>query len=247
MLSASPLQVSRMRRPKGLANELVESIANQIRDGAIKVGDKLPTEALIMEMFGVSRTVVREAISKLQASGMVETRHGIGTFVTSSDSGATFAISEGDLSTVQDILMALELRISLESEAAGLAAQRSTPENILRMEQSIADFNRGIAADEDTLAADYQFHTEIAIATGNPHFVRLMNYLGTMIIPRSRLNTVAAAPEGKKVYLQRISVEHENILRAISQGDADGAKAAMRMHLSNSRDRLRRTQAHTKA
>ena len=69
------------RKPRTLALELVESLGDRIRDGRLALGDKLPTEAAIMAEFEVSRTVVREAISKLQASGLVETRHGIGTFV----------------------------------------------------------------------------------------------------------------------------------------------------------------------
>ncbi len=69
------------RKQRSLAMTIVESIAQRVRDGAIAPGDKLPTEAAVMEEFGVSRTVVREAISKLQTSGLVETRHGIGTFV----------------------------------------------------------------------------------------------------------------------------------------------------------------------
>ena len=69
------------RKPRTLALELVDSLGDRIRDGRLAVGDKLPTEAAIMAEFDVSRTVVREAISKLQASGLVETRHGIGTFV----------------------------------------------------------------------------------------------------------------------------------------------------------------------
>ena len=67
------------RKPRSLAQELVTVLTERIRDGHLKRGDKLPTESAIMEEQGVSRTVVREAISRLQAAGQVETRHGIGT------------------------------------------------------------------------------------------------------------------------------------------------------------------------
>jgi hypothetical protein len=69
------------RRSRSLAHELVEGIGAQIQGQALKPGDKLPTESAIMQAYGVSRTVVREALSRLQAGGLVETRHGIGTFV----------------------------------------------------------------------------------------------------------------------------------------------------------------------
>ena len=69
------------RKPRSLAQELVDALGERIRTGALPPGTKLPTEAAVMEEFGVSRTVVREAISKLQAAGLVDTRHGVGTFV----------------------------------------------------------------------------------------------------------------------------------------------------------------------
>jgi GntR family transcriptional regulator, transcriptional repressor for pyruvate dehydrogenase complex len=72
------------------------------------------------------------------------------------------------------------------------------------------------------------------------HFAELMNHLGTMIIPRLRLDTAKVAGEGRIEYLQRVNIEHENIVSAISNRDSEGARAAMRTHLANSRDRLRR-------
>ncbi|TAM41639.1 MAG: FadR family transcriptional regulator, partial [Burkholderiaceae bacterium] len=87
------------------------------------------------------------------------------------------------------------------------------------------------------------FHMEVARATGNRHFADLMTYLGTMIIPRTRVNTPRQAPEGRRNYLLRVHGEHENIYNAIRNQDTEGARAAMRTHLSNSRERLRKTQA----
>ncbi|MCX7243067.1 MAG: FCD domain-containing protein, partial [Polaromonas sp.] len=70
----------------------------------------------------------------------------------------------------------------------------------------------------------------------------LMDYLGTMIIPRTRLDTPLRAPEGRLSYLQRVHGEHESIFNAIRQQDTEAARAAMRTHLSNSRERLRQAQ-----
>ena len=114
--------VLRPRRAKGLVNEVVESLAASIREGAIQPGDKLPTESEIMGRFDVSRTVVREAISRLQANRLVETRHGVGTFALAPQSSGNFQIADVDFATVADVIALLELRISLETEAAGLAA-----------------------------------------------------------------------------------------------------------------------------
>lgn len=240
--SAPPDPRPRMRRPRGLVSEIVESLAASIREGQLHTGDKLPTEAEIMVRFDVSRTVVREALSKLQASGLVETRHGIGTFVIERTDTGNFHIAAADFSTVADVISVLELRISLETEAAGLAAQRRTAAHLHALENALRAFRESIELDSDAVPSDFQFHMEVARATGNRHFADLMTYLGTMIIPRTRVNTPQQAPEGRLNYLLRVHGEHENIYNAIRNQDAEGARAAMRTHLSNSRERLRRTQ-----
>lgn len=234
---------SQARRPRGLVQVIVEELANHIKTGQIKPGDKLPTESEIMARFEVSRTVVREALSKLQASGLVDTRHGIGTFALASPDTSNFRIAPEDFSTVADVISLLELRISLESEAAGLAAQRRNESNISLMDQALKAFLDAISHESDALPSDFEFHMEVARATGNRHFVDLMSYLGTMIIPRARVNTPNSAPEGRLIYLQRLHGEHESIFNAIKNQDSEAARAAMRTHLSNSRERLRRSQA----
>jgi GntR family transcriptional regulator, transcriptional repressor for pyruvate dehydrogenase complex len=230
----------RARRPRGLVGEIVDNLAASIRDRQLQPGDKLPTEAEIMVRFDVSRTVVRESLSRLQASGLVETRHGIGTFVLAPQEAGNFRISAGDFATVADVIAVLELRMSLETEAAGLAAQRRSPDNLKAMGNALRAFNDAISRDSDAVPPDFQFHMEVARSTGNRHFADLMSYLGTMIIPRTRVNTALSAPEGRLNYLQRINAEHESIYNAIRDQDAEAARAAMRTHLSNSRDRLRK-------
>ena len=236
----------RARRPRGLVGEIVETLAASIREGRLQPGEKLPTEAEIMARFDVSRTVVREALSKLQASSLVETRHGIGTFVLQPQDAGNFRITAEDFATVADVISVLELRISLETEAAGLAATRRTAENLQAMEAALQAFQDSINIDSDAVPPDFQFHMEVARSTGNRHFADLMTYLGTMIIPRTRVNTTQNAPEGRLNYLQRVNGEHESIYNAIRNQDPEAARAAMRTHLSNSRERLRRGKnAHT--
>ena len=228
------------RRPKGLVTEVVDSLAGSIREGQLQPGTKLPTEAEIMGHFGVSRTVVREAISKLQASALVETRHGIGTFVLAPQDPGNFKIAAADFTTIADVISVLELRISLETETAGLAALRRTPENLLALKIALDAFKVSIQQDSDAVPPDFQFHMEVAHSTGNRHFADLMTYLGTMIIPRTRVNTTLNAPEGRLKYLQRVHSEHENIYKAIQKQDVEAARTAMRTHLSNSRERLQK-------
>jgi GntR family transcriptional regulator, transcriptional repressor for pyruvate dehydrogenase complex len=233
--SPNPVALHR-RRPRNLAASLVDSIGARIKTGELLVGAKLPSEAGIMAAFGVSRTVVREALSKLQASGLVQTRHGIGTFVVDVTDG--FRIDPEQFATVRDVIAVLELRISLETEAAGLAALRRTERNLQVMHTALAAFRAAIEHDGDTVAPDFEFHFEIARATQNAHFADLMNYLGTLIIPRSRKTRAATADRAG--HLRRVLAEHDSIYQAIAAQDADAARAAMRAHLANSRERLRR-------
>ena len=193
-----------------------------------------------MGEFEVSRTVVREAISKLQAAGLVETRHGIGTFVIGPGDAPSFKITPEQFSTLQDVIAVLELRIGLETEAAGLAAQRRTADNLAALRKALDAVIAAVEAGHDSVAADFQFHLEIARATQNSHFAELMATLGSQIIPRARLEPTADMSAERLAYMRRVNAEHESILDAITSQDAESARAAMRTHLSNSRERRRR-------
>jgi GntR family transcriptional repressor for pyruvate dehydrogenase complex len=238
-MTATPLA---RRRPRSLALELVSSLGERIRDGRLKVGDKMPTEAAIMAEFDVSRTVVREALSKLQASGLVDTRHGIGTFVLGLGDDAGFKISREQYGTLQDVVAVLELRIGLETEAAALAAQRRTESNLEAMRKALDALSYALEHGSDAVAADFLFHQEVARATQNDHFADLMTTLGSRIIPRARLEPAQVVTDERREYLRRVNGEHESIFDAISAQDSEGARAAMRTHLANSRERRRRSQ-----
>jgi GntR family transcriptional repressor for pyruvate dehydrogenase complex len=227
-------------RARTLALELTERLAERIREGRLVAGGKLPTEAEIMAAHGVSRTVVREAIGRLAAAGLVETRHGIGTFVVGDGDGTAFRVAPQQLETLRDVIALLELRIGVETEAAALAAQRRSDANLEAMRAALDAFGQALEQGGDAVTADFQFHSEIARATHNAHFSRLMTTLGTGVIPRARLATGDPQSDQPLAYLRRVNAEHESILDAIAAGDPDAARAAMRTHLANSRERRRR-------
>ena len=93
-----------------------------------------------------------------------------------------------------------------------------------------------------SVESDVKFHLLIAQATGNRYFVDILTHLGTTIIPRARLNSAQLSHDEPSAYLQRVNREHEDIFHAIERRDPEGARAAMRTHLSNSRERLRKAQ-----
>ncbi|MCD5996266.1 FadR family transcriptional regulator [Pseudomonas sp. CDFA 602] len=227
--------------PKGrrssLTQQLVAEFSRKIREGEIQSGEKLPTEQVIIRENGVSRTVVREAMSRLQAEGLVETRHGIGTFVVDSTHPDDARQDEPSIGSPGDAVSIIELRLSLEPEAAALAAHRRTPEQLSAIRQALDELHRCAGAGRDTLNADFEFHRRIALCTANSFFTDAMNQLGSSILPRTRSgfgNIASMQVEDDPATQQR---EQEQIFEAIAHQDRDAARAAMRLHLINSLQR----------
>ncbi len=229
------------RSSETLSVQLTKDLGARIARGEIKPGDKLPSEHALIDAYGVSRTVVREAISSLKAKGMIATRHGVGAFVLQATPSVTLSIKHAGLSVLGDIMNVLELRIALEVEAAGLAAQRRTLAHLEAMRSLLDQMAHSTQQGEDGIAQDRGFHLELLHAAGNPHFSALLEPLGELAIPRASLDLFAQDGVARTIYLQCIGLEHENIYRAIHDQDIKAARTAMRQHLSNSRERLRQS------
>ena len=227
---------------QNLAERLVGEFTAEIRQGNLRPGDRLPTEAEVVRRFGVSRTVVREAWSQLQAAGLVDTRHGVGTFVSVHRREAGLRADAAQIATVVDLLAMLELRIGVESEAAAIAARRRTQAQLMAMRQALDEFEAALAAGHETHDADFQFHVLIAEATDNRYFTSFMASLGSKAIPRAHLKLPDVAGNHRRDYLATLNREHEDIFSAIARGDGDGARAAMRTHIGNGRERLKARQ-----
>jgi GntR family transcriptional repressor for pyruvate dehydrogenase complex len=220
---------------RGLAYELVEELKQRILNGEIAPGDKLPAENSLVAEFGVSRTVVREAVSRLQAAGLVETFQGRGSFVLEvpeRTSGLRKVRSH------REVLELMDFRIGVESEAAALAAGRRSAHQLKGIERALDEF-RLIGADPGrSVEADFAFHLKVAVASGNRFYGDLIESLGPMMImlPRTRLDPAYEMSDPD--HLTRVVHEHENIYTAIAHSDPDAARAAARVHLSNTRARL---------
>ena len=236
----APIPVVPVKKYRNLAQGVVAAFTESIHAGKLKPGEKLPTESVIMALHGVSRTVVREAISHLQAAGLVQTKHGIGTFVLAPQPAA-LRIPADTIRTIGDVLAILELRISLETEAAGLAAARRSEQQLNEL-GALLQRMAPQPGQPSSVEADVQFHQLIARATGNRYFLDILSDLGHTIIPRARVDAAPLVQEDPAVYMARVHREHEDIYLAIARQDSEAARAAMRTHLSNSRERLRRAQ-----
>ncbi|WP_342130187.1 FadR/GntR family transcriptional regulator [Hydrogenophaga sp. OTU3427] len=240
---------------RALSHRLVTELSADIRNGVLCPGDRLPIEPELARRFGVSRTVVRESIQRLQVMGVVQTRHGIGTFVLPPPPAAGLLIGAGADVGLQQVLFMLELRISVEAEAAALAAARRTDTQLEAMRAALNSFDTALHAGHSTLAADFQFHCLVAQATHNPYFEEVLSSLGRVTIsgvdhlrrdgspdPKASMPVAqfGVGPSGLVAGKTLTAHEHEGLLDNIQRGDAMGARAAMLVHLSNSRERLRR-------
>lgn len=233
------MQTNGVKQAGSLTQQVVARITLLIENGSFVPGDKLPPESEIVRREGVSRTVVREAISKLQAAGMVETRHGVGTFVCERRQTEPFTFETSAVNTVEDVMAVLEVRIGMETEAAALAAVRRTERHLQAMAAAMGAFQAEMQTGRGAVDPDLQFHREIARAAGNRYFLDIFAALGPKAIPRSRYPIDEYEPQ-RQEYLKRIHNEHEDIYSAILRGDPEAARAAVRNHLGNSRERMRR-------
>lgn len=227
-----------VKRRETLTTQLVRELTDRIDSGSFARGAKLPTEQELINEFGVSRTVVREAISNLKAAGLVSTHQGIGAFVMEDAPPPSFRIATDNMQLIEEVVQGLELRIGIELEAVSLAAMRRTDEDLADIEDACKAMDRAIQAAEGNIQADMDFHLAIARTTHNPNFVNIFSYLGKVLIPRARVPTYQYGSASLSEYLTRINSEHRQILSAIRARDPDSARAAMRVHLAGSRDRL---------
>lgn len=222
-----------------LTDRVKDGLVRLIADSGLKPGDKLPPAEKLCESFEVSRTVVREAIASLKAEGRLRSLRGSGVYVSEPPKmlgGSMFMEAPQDIAEVLDFI---EFRMSVEIEAAGLAAERRTETNLLRMEQALSQFARHLADNSLATDADRAFHRAIADATNNKRFRLFVDEMGERLIPRRALGASFSDEKDKAEFLENIQTEHRRIFEAISERQADAARLAMRQHLEGGRRRYR--------
>ena len=227
-----------------LSVRVAETLRDQLMRGELSPGEKLPTEQRLTETFGVSRTVVREAIATLAADGLVVPRQGAGVFVADHPLPSFGAMASELAQRVSNALNMLEVRLAIEVEGAALAAERRTPAQEAEMREAHLDFDRLLRQDRQTGPADFAFHRAIAAATGNPFYVELLDALGRRAIPGD-IGTIYPGDRAREAeMLAGVHREHFDILTAIADCDPDGARRTMRLHLANSQERYREHQRY---
>lgn len=218
-----------------LSDHVYAAIVDIIKSEGLEVGARLPSEARLAEMFGVSRAIVREALMRLASDGITEARRGAGSFVKSrpSERLAVF-MSSTELPTT---LGSYEVRFVLEAEAARLAATRRTAQEMAHVDEGMDMLRNALLSSEPAHAEDMQLHRRIAEATGNPAFLIAFDALHADVdkIMRAGVDISRSRPPEVIATMLR---EHEQIVDAIRAQDPEGAALAMRWHLWEGRRRL---------
>lgn len=221
--------------PQRLGDQLYEKILEKILSGEYEVGDRLPSENEISKMHQLSRPVVREALLRLRADGLVIAHQGLGTFVTRQ--------SEFQLKTFENTdnlafyLRAQELRQAIEGDAARLAAERRTKAQLNAIETAHKKFKAMVRENVATAEADLDFHLSIARASGNELYVSVLESLLEPIEGFIRI-TLALTRTGTKQRSLLVMSEHDAIVDAIAKKNGEQARIAMQHHLIQARSRL---------
>lgn len=218
-----------------LADMIYERILQQIVDGTYAEGDRLPRELDLCARFGTSRPIVREALARLKADGLISTIQGSGSYVESRPNAMIFSLAPPE--GVAGVLRGFELRIALEGEAAFLAALRRTEEDLEMLSRAWRRLETVVTEGTLGLEEDLAFHLAVAAASHNDLFVNTLRTHAE--ITRKGLNmtrSLSLTKSGDR--LRRVQDEHMAILSAITAGDPDRARTAMRHHIDNARARL---------
>ncbi len=218
-----------------LADRAYTGIVRLINDDGLAIGDRLPSEARLAESFGMSRTIVREALARLASDGITEARVGAGSYVKRRPSERLGTHMPMD--ALAKTLGTYEVRFVLEAEAARLAAQRRSQHQLDAIERALAALRSALLSNAPAHDEDWLLHRAIAEATGNSAFLPVFDHLQDEVMRILRAGVDISRSRPPEV-IGAMMEEHDAIVDAIRARDADGAALAMRWHLSQGRKRL---------
>ena len=227
---------TRLKRQSNLSDQLVSQLKELILSGDLRPGDRLPPERELAESFGVSRTVVREAVRTVLAQGLLVSEPGKGNIVAvpqlaSVAEGIRLFLRLNEQSDPAEQIF--EVRRVLEVEIAGLAAERISDDLLAELESSIRDMAESTDNFAQFAEYDVEFHATLARATGNEMFRILLDSVTGLMLEVRHLSL--ALPDVAVAALE----EHERIWEQVQLRNAAGARREMESHLSLGKERMR--------
>ena len=219
---------------RSLSDAVFDRLQRSIKSGAYGVDERLPTEHVLAAEFQVSRPVVRDALQRLRDQGLIYSRRGAGSFVR--EQGLREPLGFGQMENLSDLQHCYDFRLTIEPEAAAMAAVRRTDEALAKIKTALSLLRDATNRQAHRADADFMFHLSIAQASVNPYFATAMQALEDHIAVGMRFHGISLRSTSDG--LQHVFVEHTAVYEAIAAGDADSARSLMRTHLTGSRDRL---------
>ena len=219
-----------------LSDRLARRLGDQIASGALRPGDRLPTEQQLALAHGVSRTVVREAVHQLRSRALLVSRQGSGVFVAQTPTNQPLAFDPTVLDSVQAVVHVVEVRRVLEGEIAALAAERATRSQIAALRRALKAIDAAAAAGHDGVAEDLAFHRVIGESSGNPQFRLLLGFLEQYL--REGMRITRGNESRRRDFMEAVRLEHRAIVDAIAARDPALARRRAREHMAHSELRL---------
>jgi DNA-binding FadR family transcriptional regulator len=223
-----------------LGDQLSQRISTLILRGAFGSEGKLPPEAELAGRFGVSRPVIREALSRLRATGFIVSRRGSGSYVRERallPMQTSAALGFGPLTSLAQVRRCFEFRATVEGDAAYYAAQNRTPQLVGAIRDALGRMQEAIVSGTVGMSADFEFHSGVARASGNDFYETVMEALRTPIEFAINLARNLAMTHPLD-HLMTVQAEHVAIVDAIETGDRDAARLAMRTHVEHACQRV---------
>ena len=230
-MTTPPPRFSPVSSGARLSDQVAQQLAAEIHTGRLAPGAKLPPEARLVEQFQVSRTVVREAMSRLKSLGLVDSRQGSGVFVSATRAFAPLNFDARHAESKIAVVQMVEVRRALEAEVAGLAAERRRAADLRHIRQAVKALDQAVRGGGDGVEEDVLFHRAIAEAAGNPFLISTLDYLAQFLRGATR---VTRANEARRSdFMAQVLAEHAAIVEAIEAGDPVAARAAAAQHMGN--------------
>ncbi|KAA0910521.1 FadR/GntR family transcriptional regulator [Pusillimonas sp. ANT_WB101] len=233
--------IEKVQKSGTLADQVTDVLLHEIQENKFPVHSRLPSEAELTKRFGVSRTVIREAVSRLKSEGLVGSRRGSGTRVLEANIAKPFRLDVNLQDSVLAVLRVIELRRGVEAEMAALAAERRTSAQNSRIKKAFDNIRKAEIEGRDGVDEDVAFHTAISQASGNPLYTSLLSFLSQYL--RTAMHVTRTNEAQRQDFSRQVHSEHAAIMKAISRKDPAAARAAALHHMENAAIRIKAADA----
>lgn len=216
-----------------LGEQIEDELMKYIQEEQMEIGQKIPSEFELAEMFGVGRSTIREAVKGLVSKGILEVRRGAGTYIISTSSLENDPLG---LSRLQDkyklALELFEVRLMLEPEIAANAAKNANEDDLIKLRKLCDETEQLYLSGKNHIPKDIEFHTCIAMCSKNRVVETLIPIINTAVLTFANLTY--------RTLMQETIDTHRAVMNAIAERDAVGARCAMIMHLTYNRQALQK-------